>query len=91
MASLQGSSWQHDKVAFEAVAAASVSLAEAYLAASQAAVREGTGRERRELGAARLQLRGIIKQAQERFSGTPSYIGLEVCLAKVEEALSILS
>lgn len=88
---LQSSSWQQDEAGFEAMAAASIALADVYMASSAAAAGQGAGREKRELGAARLQLRGVIKQAQERFSGSTSYADLEGRLAKVEEALKNLS
>jgi hypothetical protein len=51
----------------------------------QAAAAGSTGAQR-DLSSARLHLRGLIKQAYERYEEEPAYVQLQELLAEVERA-----
>ncbi|GBF87798.1 hypothetical protein Rsub_00509 [Raphidocelis subcapitata] len=73
---LQGSSFARDRPAFEAMAGASLRLADAY-------ARLGAPRE---LAAARMHLRGVLRQSEAEFGGAELHAQLAAKLAEVEAA-----
>lgn len=75
---LQGGQWQKDEARFAAFAAASVDLCSCYLRLW----REDSGR-RSELAAARMHLKSVTKQAQERFESTKEFAALKTLLDQV--------
>lgn len=52
---------------------------------AQAAAAGGAGAQR-DLGSARMHLRGLTKQAQDRYEGEPEFKQLQELLAEVEAA-----
>ncbi|GAB4823953.1 hypothetical protein N2152v2_010999 [Parachlorella kessleri] len=80
---LQGRGWQQDEQAFQAFAGASLQLCSSYLEVRAA---EDRGVGGRELSSARLHLRGVLKQAAERFGEHPLYSDMQQLLARVEQA-----
>eukprot|EP00887_Chlorella_sp_A99_P004614 scaffold4.g4614.t1 len=81
---LSGAGWQRDAAAFEEYASALLQLCRAYLKAAAAAGAAGGGG--RDLSAARMHLRGLLKQAAERYEGQPLYARLQEQLEEVEAA-----
>ncbi|KAL4448097.1 hypothetical protein ABPG75_005316 [Micractinium tetrahymenae] len=79
---LGGAGWQASQEAFAGYAQASAALCEAHLQAAEAG---GAGAQR-DVSSARLHLRGLLKQAQERYGETQHYRQLQELLAKVEAA-----
>ena len=78
---LGGAGWQASQDKFETYAHASLALCRAYLQAAQA----GGSDAQRELSSARLHLRGLIKQSQERYEEHEAFQQLQQLLQSVEE------
>eukprot|EP00873_Tetraselmis_striata_P037853 jgi/Tetstr1/458117/TSEL_004285.t2 len=77
---LTGDAWQQDETRFLEVADASAALAEATLACVQ-----GGACGRRELAQARLQLRGVLKQAEAEFEEHEACSRLRGVLERVQQ------
>ena len=77
---LQGTAWEAEPAAFEAYAQASCALAELH---------EERG-EARDLASARLQLRGLIKRAEERFCETLLFARAQACLERIVAREAVL-
>ncbi|KIY91721.1 putative Tetratricopeptide repeat like protein 27 [Monoraphidium neglectum] len=78
---LQGSPFAREPAAFAEMAAASAQMADAYLAL--VAVGQGGARD---LSAARMHLRGVLRQAEEAFGGGEAHEKLQGKLREVEAA-----
>lgn len=78
---LQGTAWQRDQGHFVRLAATSCSLADAYCRAAQ------VENPRRNLSAARMHLRGVLRAAEQRYSGLAEYVALQTALDSVQRAL----
>ena len=78
---LQGQEWQRDPASFATYAAASIRLCQSYLASAG-----GGGEGQRELSSARMHLRSMLKQAEERQEGHELYRRAQGLLAEVEAA-----
>ena len=86
---LQGAAWSKEQGRFEEMAAASEQLVEAYLElASKQLEQGGAGRRGgvQELAAARMHLRGVLKQSEGSFGGTPQHERLQELLQRVQQA-----
>jgi hypothetical protein len=68
------------------MAEASRQLCTAHLATAAAAANDGPGGGLRELSAARLHLRGLLKQCEAAFEEQPLYAQLAALLAEVQAA-----
>ena len=75
---MQGGPYSTDPEQFEQMAAASVTLCQAYLALCKAG--EGGARE---LSAARLHLRSVLKQCEEHFGETEVYQEMKQLLQEI--------
>lgn len=71
---LQGAGWQQDQSAFEQFASASLDLCKSYL----------EGGKEKELGSARMHLRGVLKQALERYEEHALYAEMKAVMERVE-------
>jgi hypothetical protein len=82
---LAGTAFRSDAARFEEMAGASLALCRAYLAVSQSAAAVGrTGPAvTRELAAARMHLRGVLKQCEASFSEAPAYLEMQELLQQV--------
>mmetsp|Transcript_31280 Transcript_31280/g.102024 ORF Transcript_31280/g.102024 Transcript_31280/m.102024 type:complete len:986 (+) Transcript_31280:68-3025(+) len=84
-----GTPWAKEAPAFEAYAEAVAKLCEANLAGAEAAAQDAAEEKRKEarrlLSAARMLLRGVMKQAEERFEETPAFANLQRILSAVTE------
>lgn len=87
---LQSSPYKSDPEAFAAMATASDHLCRAYLATAAAAAASsneaGAGGGLRELSAARMHLRGLLKQCEATFEEDSAFLGLSELLARVTAA-----
>lgn len=81
---LQSSPFKSDPEAFAVMAEASEQLCKAYLATATASGVAGGGL--RELSAARMHLKGLLKQCEPAFEGEDRYKELQALLAEVVAA-----
>eukprot|EP00850_Spirogloea_muscicola_P020172 SM000208S06342 [mRNA] locus=s208:110210:117173:- [translate_table: standard] len=79
---LQGSNWQKSKDTFEAFATASLQLCSSYLRSAEQNMLESPKAGARELSAARMHLRNVLKQG-ENFAELDVYKELAECLQRV--------
>ena len=95
MRGLQGGAFKVDAPKFEAMASASLQLGRVYMQLSQqappapaaAAATAATASATvslRDLAAARMHLRGVLKQCEPVFAGAPLYVELQDMLGQVE-------
>ncbi|KAL6770306.1 hypothetical protein ACKKBG_A34440 [Auxenochlorella protothecoides x Auxenochlorella symbiontica] len=84
---LQGAAWQSDTTRFERFARASLALGAAHLRVAAAAA-EGGGR--RELSAARMYLRGVVRAAEPGFGDHALHAELRGALQDVQARLDAL-
>ncbi|KFM22915.1 Tetratricopeptide repeat protein 27-like protein [Auxenochlorella protothecoides] len=84
---LQGAAWQSDTTRFERFARASLALGVAHLRVAAAAA-EGGGR--RELSAARMHLRGVVRAAEPGFGDHALHAELRGALQDVQARLDAL-
>lgn len=77
---LQGGQWMSDEPSFTAFASASLDLSRCCVVLA-----EGPGGRKGELAAARMHLRSVLKQSEDKYGETEAYLEMTKMLNQVQE------